>query len=127
MIAKRILATAAMLAVFGSAQASRILEQPERSYELTLSQLSLPSAANGGLTIKPCASCPYTTHVLTAATEFFANERGLPFAEFTRVTEDLRADRDALNKTFVGVYVDVETGRVNRVTLRHPEALGLPQ
>jgi hypothetical protein len=77
MIAQRIFATCALLAVFGTAQATRILEQPERSYELSLSQLTLPSAANGGLTVKPCPSCAYSTHVLTSATEYFVNNRPL--------------------------------------------------
>jgi hypothetical protein len=120
MIAKRTLATVALLAVFGTAQADRILEQPERSYELSLSQMTLPSAANGGLTVKPCVSCAYSTHVLTAETGYFVNNRSLSFAEFTSATDDLRANRDAARRVFVGVYVDVETGRVNRVTVRHP-------
>jgi hypothetical protein len=120
MTAKRILATVALLAVFGTAQATRILEQPERSYELSLSQLTLPSAANGGLTVKPCADCAYSTHILTGATGYFVNDRSLPFAEFSRVTEDLRANQNTARRVFVGVYIDVETGRVNRVTVRHP-------
>jgi hypothetical protein len=120
MIAQRILATFALLAVFATAQAARILEQPERSYELSLTQVTLPSAANGGLTVKPCPSCSYSTHVLTATTEYLVNNRSLPFQEFSGVTENLRANTDLARRVFVGVYVDVETGRVNRVTLRHP-------
>jgi hypothetical protein len=120
MIAQRILAAFALLAVFATAHAARILEQPERSYELSLSQLTLPSAANGGLTVKPCASCAYSTHVLTATTEYWVNDRSLPFEEFSGVTANLRANTDVARRVFVGVYVDVETGRVNRVTVRHP-------
>jgi hypothetical protein len=127
MIAQRIFATFALLAVCATAQAARILEQPERSYELSLNQVTLPSAANGGLTVKPCPSCTYSTHVLTATTEYFVNGRSLPFADFSRVTENLRADSDALRKAFVGVYIDVETGRVNRVTVRHMGTVGLTQ
>ena len=119
MIAQRILATFALLAVVGTAQATRILEQPERPYELSLSQLTLPSAANGGLTVKPCASCAYTTHVLTSATGYFVNNRALSFAEFRSVAQNLAADQDTASRVFVGVYVDIETGRVNRVTLLH--------
>lgn len=119
MIAQRIFATLALLAVFATAQAARILEQPERSYELSLSQLTLPSAANGGLTVKPCPSCAYSTHVLTSATGYFVNKRPLPYAEFRDVAESLRANEDPARRVFVGVYVDVETGRVNRVTLLH--------
>jgi hypothetical protein len=127
MIAQRIFATFALLAVVGAAQAARILEQPERSYELSLSQVTLPSADNGGLTVKPCASCPYSTHVLTSGTEYFVNNRSLPFADFRRVTENMRDDSDALRKAFVGVYVDVETGRVNRVTVRHTGTVAVAQ
>ena len=69
--------------------------------------------------MKPCASCAYATHVLTSATEYFVNKRSLPFAEFRSFAENLRADEDTARTVFVGVYVDVETGRVNRVTLLH--------
>lgn len=119
MTANRIFATLALLASLGTAHATRVLEQPERPYELTLAQLTLPSNASGGLTVKPCADCPYSTHALTATTGYFVNRQSVPFEEFSRIAELLRANRRAADMAFVGVFVDVDTGRVNRVTLLH--------
>lgn len=114
-----ILATLALLATLSTAHATRVLEQPERPYELSLAQLTLPSNASGGVSIKRCDECPYSTHVLTGTTRYFVNGQILPFAEFRRIAEDLRASERTEQAAFVGVFVDVETGRVTRVTLRH--------
>ena len=53
----RIIATVALLAAFGTSHAARVLEQPERPYELSLSQMTLPANASGGLTVKRCPDC----------------------------------------------------------------------
>ena len=121
MMTMRIFAAIALLAAAGSANAGRILEQPERPYELSVGQITLPSMANGGLSVKRCESCAYSTHLLTAGTEYFVNKRSVPFAEFSEAMQIVRADAEQSRKAFVGVYVDVATGRVNRVTLLHPE------
>ena len=118
MTANRIFATLALTAVLGTAHAARILEQPERSYELSLSQMTLPSNPTGGLTVKRCPDCAYSTHVLTAATQYRVNEQLVPFGEFSRIAAELRANRATVRKVFIGVYIDAGTGRVNRVTLR---------
>jgi len=119
MIAHRILATVALLAIFSTAQAARILEQPEEGYELTLAQLTLPTTASGGVTMKRCDECAYSTHVLTNSTRYFVNGQVLPFDEFKRVADQLRADRVAAETALANLYIDVDTGRVTRVTLRH--------
>jgi hypothetical protein len=107
-----------LLLAFSAADALRVIEQPERPYELSLAQVTLPSTTTGGLTVKPCEDCAYSTHVLTATTEFYVNNQIVPFVEFTRVAEELRALRSTSEATFVGVYVDIESGRVTRVKLR---------
>lgn len=117
MTAHRIFATFALLAVLGTAHATRVLEQPERPYELQLSQLTLPSTASGGLAIKACDECAYTTHVLSARTEYFVNRQKVAFEDFSRIAGEVRANRRALDTAVAGVYVDVDTGRVTRVTL----------
>jgi hypothetical protein len=119
MTAHRILATFALFAMFGSAHAARVLEQPEQGYELSLEQLTLPSSAAGGVTMKRCDDCPYSTHISTSATQFYVNGRILPFDEFKRIADELRADRRAMETTVAGLFIDVETGRVTRVTLLH--------
>jgi hypothetical protein len=111
--------TLALLAALRAGHAARALEQPERPYELSLAQLTLPSAAGGGVTVKRCDACAYSTHMLTAATQFFVNGQSLSFEEFSSIAEQVRGHRRAYETAFVGLFVDVETGRVNRVTLLH--------
>lgn len=119
MTAHKIFATVALLAVLSTAQAARILEQPEEGYELKLAQLTLPSTASGGVTMKRCDDCTYSTHVLTSATQFFVNGQVLPFDEFKRIADGLRANSVARETVLANLYIDVDTGRVTRVTLRH--------
>jgi hypothetical protein len=117
MTAPKILATVALIAMFGTAHATRVLEQPEEGYELTLAQLTLPSTASGGVAMKRCDECAYSTHVLTSATEFYVNNQPVPFAEFKRIVDELRGDRNAIENTFLCLFVAVDTGRATRLTL----------
>jgi hypothetical protein len=119
MTAHRIFAAFALLAVLGTAHATRVLEQPERSYEISLSQLTLPATASGGLTIKACDACPYVTHVLSASTEYLVNNQPVEFVDFSRIAGDLRANSGLEERTVAGVFVDIDTGRVNRVSLNY--------
>jgi hypothetical protein len=119
MKAHTIFAALAMLATFGTAQAARVLEQPERSYELSLELVTLPSTASGGISFKTCADCAYTTHVLTAATVYTVNNRPMTFEEFSLVADELQSSSATAEKTFVGLFVDVATLRVTRVSLLH--------
>jgi hypothetical protein len=119
MKARSTLATLALAAAFGTADAARVLEQPERPYELTLEQLTLPSSAAGGITVKPCEDCTYSTHVLTAATQFLLNGQLVPFVDFSRVFEEVRGNSRASATAVAGLFVDVDTGRVTRVSLRY--------
>jgi hypothetical protein len=119
MTTHRIFATFALLAVLGTAHANRVLDQPERSFELSLSQLTLPSSANGGLTVKACADCAYATHVLTAGTVYFVNNQRVAFEDFSRIAGVVRANRSSLDTAVAGVFIDIETGRVTRVALHY--------
>src|SRR5262245_21758460 len=119
MTGHRIFATLALLAMLGTANAARVLEQPERSFELSLSQLTLPSSPTGGLTVKACETCTYTTHVLNANTRYLVNNQVVAFADFSRIAADRRANRALLDKTVAGVFIDIDTGRVNRVSLNY--------
>ena len=117
MASTKIFATVALIAMFGTAQAQRVIDQPEEGYELMLDQLTLPATASGGVTMKRCEACAYSTHVLTNATEYYVNRQLVPFAEFKRVADELHADRNAIKTTFVGLFVEVGTGRATRLTL----------
>ena len=119
MTAHRIFATFALLAALGTAHAARVLEQPQRSFEVSLSQLTLPSNANGGLSVKACDACAYSTHVLSANTQYFVNNQPVAFADFSRIAGDLRGNRRTLETTVAGVFIDIDTGRVDRVSLHY--------
>jgi hypothetical protein len=99
-----------------TANATRVMEQPERPYEVSLAQVTLPSTTTGGLSVKPCEGCSYSTHVLTSATTFFVNNQAVPYAEFSRITAEIRGSRR--ESVQVNVFVDVDSGRVTRVKLR---------
>lgn len=113
---RRTLAAYALLIVCVSANATRVMEQPERPYELSLAQLTLPSSATGGLTVKACEACAYSTHLFTSATTFYVNNQPLPYAEFSRIAGEIRGS--SRERTFVAVFVDIASGRVTRVKLR---------
>jgi hypothetical protein len=67
--------------------------------------------------MKRCETCAYSTHVLTNSTEFYVNGQPVPFVEFKRVADELRGDRSASKTTYLGLFVDVGTGRATRLTL----------
>lgn len=113
---RKTLAACTLLTMCASANATRVMEQPERPYELSLAQLTLPSSATGGLTIKACEDCAYDTHLLTSATTFYVNNQPLPYAEFSRIAGEIRGSRR--ESAFVAVFVDIASGRVTRVKLR---------
>jgi hypothetical protein len=119
MTAHRIFATLALLAAFGTAHATRVLEQPERPYEISLSRLTLPATASGGVTIKACDACAYSTHVLSASTQYFVNRQNVAFEDFKRIAADVRGNRTLLQTAVAGVFIDIGTGRVNRVSLTY--------
>jgi len=119
MKAHKIFATVALLAMLGTAHAARVLEQPEEGYELTLTQLTLPSSTSGGVTMKRCESCLYSTHVLTSSTQYLLNNQAVSFDEFKRIADELRDDRVARETALACLFIDVDTGRVTRLALFH--------
>ena len=118
-MAIRTLVAVTLLAALATANATRVIEQVERGFELSLADLTLPSVPTGGMTFRRCADCAFTTHALTSSTQFLINNQDLPFEEFIRVAKDLRADRRTSEETFAGIFVDIDSGRVTRVMLRH--------
>jgi hypothetical protein len=116
----RILATLALLGLMSSANAVRTIGQPERPYEVALSQLILPSSTSGNLIVRACATCRVNTHRLADGARFLVDGRELPFAEFLKAVNELRGSPTASARTVVGVFVDVAAGRVNRLEIYRP-------
>ena len=113
----RLLITFVLLTSFSGGAAARTLELIERGAELTLADVTLPTALGGTVNFKDCRSCPITTHRTTNATVFVANGQTLSLADFLRLADEIRAsDKD--ESTLVTVYLDIATGVVTRVAMR---------
>jgi hypothetical protein len=119
MKAHTIIATLALLCMSSTAAATRVLEQPERAYELSLEHVTLPTGASGGVSFRTCDSCSFTTHVLTAATEYRVNGNVTTFEDFSRIAKELKSSSRTAETTFLGLFVDIATLRVTRVSIVH--------
>jgi len=108
---------AALLACVGSAgaQVPRTIKPIEKSYELDLSDVSFPGSALGSITVTPCDTCPRTAHATTPTTVFLVNNQPVAYEDFLKTVE---SRRKTSAPTFVGVYYDIESQRVNRVSLK---------
>lgn len=114
----RILVAAALLGLINTAGAVRVLEQAERSAELTLSQITLPIDSNGTLSFKSCADCRTSSHRVTAVTKYLLDGREIPLEDFLQAIGEIRKSRTANEATIAAVYLDLATERVTRVSVR---------
>jgi hypothetical protein len=101
-----------------AAQGLRVLEQNERPYELTLDQVRLPTVLGGTVTVHACDGCQTISPAVTAATRFFVNGRELPYVDFMAAVADVRKAAGRDQAVFVGVFVDGDAQRVNRIMVR---------
>ena len=62
---RKLLVTISLLLLIDTAAALRVIEQVERAVELTLGELSLPSAEGGTISFSECPTCGVSTHRLT--------------------------------------------------------------
>jgi hypothetical protein len=116
----RILAVIAMIALMGPANALRVIEQPERPFELVLSQIALPQDTSGSVTLHENDKGRVSTRRFTDGAKFIVDGRELRYADFLKVVADLRGGSTTNDRTVVNVYVDVDTERVTRVAIKRP-------
>jgi len=116
----RILATLALLGFVSSAGAFRVIGQPERPYEVALSQLTLPPNTGGTVIVRPCDACSVSTHRFADGAKFVIDGREIQFADFLKVVTDVRGSPTASERTVVGVFVDVNTERITRIAITRP-------
>jgi hypothetical protein len=116
----RILAILALLGFMGSASAFRVLGQPERPFELTLSQLTLPKDTAGSVTLRECDTCRMSTRRFVDGAKFVVDGRELRYDDFLLVVNDLRGNPKTNDSTVANVYIDIATERVTRVAIRRP-------
>ena len=115
---RKLLDATSLLLLIDSAAALRVIEQVERAVELTLGELSLPSAEGGTVSFSECPTCGVSTHRLTASTVFQANRQTVPFVEFMRIAELIADKPDGKTNAVAVVFLDIETGRITRIEIR---------
>jgi hypothetical protein len=116
----RILALLVLLGCMSSAGAFRVLGQPERPFELTLSQVTLPRDTGGSVTIRECDTCRISTRSFVDNAAFLLDGRAVRYADFLLAVTDMRASTKLTSSTVVNVYVDVATERVTRIAIHRP-------
>jgi len=125
-LAKRLVVALLGILLLGVAlPASATLRTIEEAYELTRSQVQLPGASVGGLTVRLCPTCSPIVLRVTEATEWFSAPREQPPAGQAAV---LAAFAAAGNNAglFVYVYYEPQTLRVKRIVLDVPGGAAQP-
>ncbi len=110
---------ALVLGSIGSAWADRVIVQPEGSYELILSEVSLPRGDTGTVIFKPCPACTTTSMRVTLATSYFVNGTPLAFPDFLEAAEAIRRMSRGSQMTAVYLFFDIESRRINRLAVDH--------
>jgi hypothetical protein len=112
-----ILTAAILLASFNAAHAVRVLETVENGVELALSELRLPTSDTGNVSFSACPTCRVSVHRVTPETQYFVNGAALSLVDFLRVAGEIDAIRNGPETTLAGVFIDLQSGRVTRITL----------
>ena len=110
----------ALGAFSGVAQAQRIIEPVETSFEIPLALAMLPAGGVGSVSFKTCDMCNSYSRLLTANTRFFVNRREIAAADFVAAAGDIRKAEAANPHSLLMLYVDIKTQQVNRVALFQP-------
>ena len=114
---RTILTAAILLACFNAAHAVRVLEAVENGVELALSELKLPTGETGNVSYTACTTCRVSVHRVTPETRYFVNGAELALADFLRIADEIDAIRNGSETTLAGVFIDIQSGRVTRITL----------
>jgi len=112
----KVLLALALLCAVQTAGAVRVIKLIERPFELSVGDLSLPSETTGTLTFKPCDGCRAEIRRLSTSTAFLLNGGPVDFATFSAVVNDLRSKPATANHP-AAVFLDIETGRVTRLSI----------
>ncbi|MEO7385538.1 MAG: hypothetical protein ABIX37_01245 [Gammaproteobacteria bacterium] len=105
-----------VLLMAAAPEAGATLRTIEQAYELTRSQVQLPGAPDGALTVTTCPTCRPVTLRVTAGTAWYGRPGAQQPSDQATV---LAAFRAAASKpgTLVYVYYEPQTRRVKRIVL----------
>lgn len=114
---RKLLLIAVAGTLIGTAGA-RTLEVVEGSYEAVLADVTLPGGIAGTLIVKMCSTCESTSLRVDSGTVYVgADGKQKPLADFLTDADLLRDTAGGERTTGVGVFYELETGRVTRVRL----------
>lgn len=113
------LAAGLLLGASASAQL-RVIKQLERSYELALTDVTLPSSTAGTLIFKACEDCASESLQVTAETRYFLRESELSFEDFLLQADAILAFDEEAADAGLGVHYSIETGFVTRMHIVRP-------
>jgi len=116
----RILAILALLGLMGSAHALRVLEQPERPFELPLSALTLPKNTSGSVTLRECNNCGLSTRRFMDGAKFLVDGREMRYDDFLKIANDLRSNSQTSDSIPANVFIDIATDKITRVAIHRP-------
>lgn len=108
------------LGVLDAAQADRIMQQPETSFEVLLAYANMPAGGVGDVSFKTCATCTIQSRLLTGSTHFYVGSREVAAADFVTASNDFRKAESRDPRTLLMLYVDKATLHVNRAVVMPP-------
>jgi hypothetical protein len=106
----RLFIVATFLACTGLAHAA--LDKVEDTYELSLSQVQLPTFSTGNVVVRACPDCEPVLRPVSERTEYRLGSAG-PQVTLRELRDAAKAARNGL----VYVAFSTETGAVNRIIL----------
>ena len=116
---RAILISTLVLGAIGTAWAApRIIDQPEGAIELSFGDVRMPTSTAGSVIFKTCQQCESKSLLVNRDTGYFANGTALQFPQFLEIVQELRQSRSARQGVFVGVFYNLESKRVTRITLQ---------
>ena len=107
----------AILLAAANAQAFRVLEILERSYELRLSSVSFPETTNGSIAYSTCATCSRGSMAVSAETLYFVNGQGVTLAVMRQEAARILRSARAGDPTLVVLHYDPKTEVATRIRI----------
>jgi hypothetical protein len=113
---RRIFVVALASLLCGTASA-KTLELVEGAYEAALDDVILPGSVAGTLILQVCDSCDAISLPVNSDTVYIGTSGAMSLADFRDHVADIRQNAAASQTTAVGVYYNLETNRITRVSL----------
>ena len=104
----------------GSAQATRVLEVLERSYELALSDVTVPQVSTGNVGFKPCDTCAYKYMSVSGTTLYYVGSQMATLATFSEEVARIRRMSGQSDRTLVMLRYDPKTEVATRISVATP-------